>query len=98
MTNKAWLRLSNEWKANHVNDYFLALCKEKGVDTDFPSAMKTELCKEIRKICKANYIWLQDFEESDLYVDCMPIGGHTRKSLVELKFALTQLRKKRGAS
>lgn len=90
MSNKAFHRLWNEWNCNKINDYFLALCEECSVD---PEAyyIDTDTMKEIRQRCKKEAVWLQDFEESDLYVDLMPFGGYEGNYKI-LKLALKEYR------
>lgn len=99
MTNNAWNRLCNEWKANSaVNEYFTELCKAKGVDAYFVNALQTETCLEIRKLCKANYIWLENFEEADEYLERKPFGrDYTQTELEPLITQFKIVRRQRKA-
>lgn len=98
MCNKSFHRLCNEWKANYqLNDYLIELCESMGVNR-YSDFIDTDIMNDIRKLCKANAVWLQDSDEEDLYLELMPFGGYEGNYKV-LKEALKEYRKaehKRG--
>ena len=89
MTNNAYRRLVNEITFNSLNDTYISLCKAKGISTEF-SALNTETYVEIRKECKANDVWLEDANESEIYVYAMPFGGWKPR---EAKSVITEYRR-----
>lgn len=93
MTNNTWRRLCNEWLVNECNDFAKEAAEANGISMSHISAMNAEKMQVVRKVCKANGVWLEDFCELDLYVELMPFGGYTKESLSVLKQALAKYRK-----
>ena len=76
MNNDTYRRLCNEWNANYeVNETLITYCNVMFIDR-YATYINAQTMLEIRKYCKKNGVWFEDFDERDLYIDLMPFGGY----------------------
>lgn len=93
MTNATWQKLCNEWLYNEYNDFAKETAKKFGVSMSRINALNANKMQTVRKVCKANSIWLEDFCESDIYIELMPFGGYTKETLNTLIECIDHYRK-----
>lgn len=96
MGNEAYHRLCNEWRYNQYNQILLDYLDSIGEKyEEFFSVLRIEVGKQARTIVKKSGVWLQDFDEVDLYIELQPFGGYNGDYSV-IKQALKDHRAKRA--